>query len=107
MGRRFICEALRPVTQTADAARMAVGEPGLPRLFAWRGETLEVAQVLRVWKDTGPCRHGSNEAYVRRHWFQVHTTRRQLATLYFERQPRSRRDAPRWWLYTLQDFESP
>lgn len=107
MGGRFICEALYPVTQTADVSRMAVGEPGLPRRFAWRGETLEVAEVLRVWKDTGPCRHGSGETYVRRHWFEVQTTRRQFATLYFERQSRHRRGAPRWWLYTLQDSQTP
>ena len=105
--KRFISEALTPETSTSDVMRMAVGEPGLPRLFTWRGETLEVAEVLRAWKETGPCSHGSGETYLRKHWFEVQTTHGQFATLYFERQPRSKRSSPRWWLYTLQDCQAP
>jgi hypothetical protein len=52
---------------------MAIGEPGLPREFLWRKETIRITAVLRTWKDTGPCTHGSPEKYVRKHWYEVET----------------------------------
>ena len=73
MTERFVSEAIVPVTATYDTARMAAGEPGLPRAFTWRGRTVEVAAVLRSWRETGKCRHGSPELYVRKHWYEVVT----------------------------------
>jgi len=99
----FISEPITPDTSTIDSARMARGEPGLARLFAWRGETLEVAEVLRVWRETGPCRHGSGERYVRKHWYEVKTTDGRTLKIYADRQPRpGSRSRQRWWLYSLQ-----
>jgi phosphoribosylglycinamide formyltransferase-1 len=68
----------------------------------WRGETLEVAAVLSSWRETGPCRHGSRELYVRKHWFEVATRTGATLRLYFDRQPRGRRGAARWWLFSLR-----
>jgi hypothetical protein len=31
MPERFISEAIKPLTETADTSRMAIGEPGLPQ----------------------------------------------------------------------------
>ena len=67
MPERLISEAIKPLTETAETMRMAIGEPGLPRKFVWRGRTVTVAAVLRTWRETGKCRHGSPEKYVHKH----------------------------------------
>jgi phosphoribosylglycinamide formyltransferase-1 len=103
MAQQFISEAITPVTATADTGRMAAGEPGLPSRFTWRGQTVEVAEVLRSWRETGPCRSGSPETYVRKHWYEVLTGSGAVMTLYFERQPRVRsKRTARWWLYSVR-----
>lgn len=81
--------------------------PGLPRQFRWKARTIHVARVLKTWRETGPCRHGSGEAYVRKHWFEVVTDSGALMTIYFERQPRSRKNIARWWLFSVvEDADS-
>jgi phosphoribosylglycinamide formyltransferase-1 len=102
--QRFVSERITPVTSTADTAAMANGGPGLPREFAWRGSSLEIVDVLRAWRETGPCTHGSAERYVRKHWFEVVTADGLVAQLYFERRPRGNAKA-RWWLYTIGEPE--
>jgi phosphoribosylglycinamide formyltransferase-1 len=87
MPERLISEAIKPLTETADTSRMAIGEPGLPRKFVWRGRTITVTAVLRSWRETGKCRHGSPEMYVRKHWYEVATVSDGTMKLYFERQP--------------------
>jgi hypothetical protein len=103
MPERFISEAIHPVAETYDTARMAVGEPGLPREFVWRGRTFKVATVLRAWRDTGKCRHGSPELYVRKHWFEITTTDHDTMKIYFDRQPRGGRHGARWWLFSIKE----
>jgi len=100
---RFVSEAVVPVAGTFDAGRMAAGEPGLPGVFQWRGRALEIAAVLRSWRDTGPCRHGSGELYVRKHWYEAVTRDGAVLKLYFDRQPRGGRIATRWWLYSIRE----
>jgi len=100
---RFVSEAIVPVAGTFDAGRMAAGEPGLPGAFRWRGRALEIATVLRSWRDTGPCRHGSRELYVRKHWYEAVTRDGATLKLYFDRQPRGGRVATRWWLYSIRE----
>ena len=83
---------------------MAAGEPGLPRAFVWRRKTFEVAEVVRSWRETGPCHHGSGERYVRKHWYEVRLTTGATAKLYFERQPRAKTQVKRrWWLFSMQE----
>jgi hypothetical protein len=103
MPERFISEAITPLADTIDTARMAAGEPGLPRRFLWRGETVEVVSVLRVWHETGRCTHGSPEQYVRKHWFEVATASGATMKLYFERHPRRGLKESRWWLFSVRD----
>jgi phosphoribosylglycinamide formyltransferase-1 len=101
MRERFVSEAIEPLIETCDAARLAVGEPGLPRRFRWRGQNVEVTGVLRTWRETGPCRHGSGERYVRKHWFEVATASGATMRLYSERRPLHGRKDSRWWLYSV------
>ena len=101
MHERFVSEVIRPVGAAWDTSRMAVGEPGLPREFVWRGRTIEIAGVLRTWRETGKCRHGSGELYVRKHWFEVATTGNATMKIYFDRHPRGQRKSDRWWLFSI------
>jgi phosphoribosylglycinamide formyltransferase-1 len=101
MQERFVGEAITPVVPTCDTSRMAVGEPGLPREFLWRGRMIAVAAVLRTWRETGKCRHGSPEIYVRKHWFEVATTSMGTMKIYFERHARRGQKGARWWLFSI------
>ena len=103
MAEQFISEPIKPLTKTADTSRMAIGEPGLPREFVWRGRTVMVQAVLRAWRETGKCHHGSPEMYVRKHWYEVSTVSDGTMKLYFERQPRSRKGRARWWLFSIRE----
>ena len=106
MPERFVSESIKPITEMADTSRMAIGEPGLPRKFVWRGQTVTVRAVLRSWRETGKCHHGSREMYVRKHWYEVVTASDDTMKLYFERQPRrGKRMEPRWWLFSIRDPE--
>lgn len=106
MRERFVDEALTPVVGTSDTSRMASGEPGLPREFIWRGKTIEVEAVVRTWRETGKCRHGSQEMYVRKHWYEVATTGGAIIKVYFERQPRrGEKGSARWWLFSIREPE--
>ena len=99
---QFISEAIQPVAESIDAAPMTTGGPGLARQFQWRSQTIQIAQVLNTWRETGPCHHGSGELYVRKHWFEVLTDSGDTIKIYFERQSRSRSGARRWWLFTIR-----
>ncbi len=101
MAEQFISAAIQPVAGTFDASQMAAGEPGLPWQFRWKTQTISVARVLKTWRETGPCHHGSGERYVRKHWFEVLTDSGDKMKIYFERQPRSPRNRSRWWLFTI------
>ena len=100
--KEFVSEPITPARGSFDIVAMIAGEPGLPGRFVWRGTEFEVARVLEKWKTVGPCRHGSGEQYVRRHWFRVETADGSQMELYFDRPPRSRRSAQRWWLATIR-----
>ena len=104
MDEKFVSEIIKPLEGTFDTASMTRGEPGLPAKFIWRDNEYEVAEVLEVWKETGPCRSGSDEIYLRKHWYKIRTTAGLIMTLYFERQARSKSQMKtRWWLYTVEN----
>src|SRR5512142_522368 len=107
MSEQFIDEAIEPVPGTFDTMRMARGEPGLPHEFVWRGHTYIVEGVLRQWNTTGPCKHGSGEMYVRKHWYEVLVSSGELMKIYFERQPRrgAKPISARWWLFSMSEGE--
>ena len=101
MPEQFISEAIRPAGDSFEAARMATGAPGLPPAFVWRGRTFEISQVRRTWRQTGKCRLGSPERYVRRYWFEVATISGEILRIDFDRQPRSGKKEARWWLFSI------
>jgi hypothetical protein len=101
MPDQLISEPLTPVVAMSDTSRMAVGEPGLPREFLWHGRTIQISAVLRTWRETGKCHHGSPELYVRKHWYEVETRSNGTMKIYFDRQPRKGRKDARWWLFSI------
>jgi len=103
----FVHEPLRPVTAGCDPLPMAQGAPGLPRKFVRGGRTVTVVGVLRSWRETGGCRHGSGERYVRKHWFEIGTADGQIMKIYFDRAPRGKRSLPRWWLVGVRSAAGP
>ena len=106
MKEEFVSELIQPVAGTAEANGMVRGEPGFPRRFVWRDTEYVLDEVLQTWKQSGPCKSGSNEKYLRKHWFRIRTTDGSEMTVYFDRQPRSKSRAKnRWWLYTLAQPE--
>ncbi len=106
MAERFVSEPIQPASGTFDATGMTRGEPGLPQQFVWRNQQYAVAEVLEVWKEQGPCRSGSTEMYLRKHWYRIRTAQGPEMTIYFERQARSKRESKkRWWLYTVGSEE--
>ena len=50
---------------------------------AGEDETIQITPVLRTWRETGPCHHGSGEAYVREHWFQMLTDAGETMKIHF------------------------
>ena len=102
MKETFIGEGIVPDKTSFSAAPMATGMPGLPRTFTWRDRSLSVAEVLEEWKESGDCRHGSGERYVRKHWFRIKTFEGLEMKIYFERQARLSGGA-RWRLYSIKE----
>ena len=99
----FVGEPVTPKPGTFDTAMMATGIPGLPHQFTWKGTEYSVAAVIETWKTVGACHSGSDEKYVRRHWYRIKTTTGEVMTLYCDRQPpRGRsRTKGRWVLYSI------
>ncbi len=100
--KRFVGEALKPVAETFDTGRMAAGGPGLPREFVWRAQRVRISRVLDAWRETAPCRHGSGERYVSKHWFDLAMEDGRLMRVYFERRARGRALSARWWLFSVE-----
>jgi len=107
MSEKFISEALKPGTATFDTGRMAAGEPGLPFEFTWRGAKLRIVTIQREWRETGPCRHGSGEQYVRKHWYQVEDDQGRILKIYFARSTKGRSAKACWQLFSLDAESSP
>jgi len=102
MPEQLISECLLPVMTEVDACHIIIGAPVLPTKFLWRETQYAVSEVLEEWKETGPCRHGSGERYVRKHWFRLRMATGEEMKIYFERQARSTKlRQQRWWLYTV------
>jgi phosphoribosylglycinamide formyltransferase-1 len=99
---RFVSEPIRPVKESFDAGWMAQGVPGLPRAFDWRGERFVVAEVVRAWRSTRPCTHGSGERYAGRHWFEIRTEPARTMTLYFDKAAPGRRKRMGWFLFAVR-----
>jgi len=103
MNEEFVSQPIQPVEGTFDSVPMAAGLPSLPRRFFFDAKEYEIAEIVSSWKEAAPCRHGSGEKYLRKHWFKIATVQGERMTIYFERQARSAKQAKtRWWLYTIE-----
>ncbi len=100
MKETFVGEGITPEDASFSTSAMAMGKPGLPQKFTWKGESFSILEVLEEWKEAGDCRHGSGERYLRKHWFRVRTTSDLEMKIYFERQGRSS-GGSRWRLYSV------
>ena len=106
MSETFVSEPIEPVAGTFDTGAMTRAEPGLPGRFIWRQRQYAVAEVIEVWKESGPCKGGGPEQYLRKHWYKIRTDDGLQMTLYFERPARSKNQSKiRWWLYTVAGKE--
>ena len=105
-GETFVGEELIPVAGTFATGGMTRREPGLPERFTWRGREYRIVGLSGKWKSDGPCRNGSDEKYLRRHWFRVVTDPAAVMTIYFDRQPKDRgKPRARWWIYTVSEAD--
>lgn len=104
MATHFVSEPLIPGPGSANATEMSAGAPGVPSRFNWRDHTYHVRQVLSAWKESGPCTHGSQEQYVRKHWYDIRTTEGPAMRIYCDRRPsRGRSPRQRWWVFTIEE----
>jgi len=102
MAEKFISEQIVPLADPIDTGSMSKGEPGFPQRFKWQDTEYCVEEILEKWKGTAQCSHGSKEMYLRKHWYMVSTTTGETMKIYFERKPKSKRQAKtRWWLYSI------
>jgi hypothetical protein len=97
-----VLEPIVPEPGSFDARTMARGEPGVPRRFAWRGATYEVAEVLGTERETENYSGGARDNYLKRHLFRVRTTSGEVMVLAASRGPTG--GAPRW---TLRQILAP
>jgi phosphoribosylglycinamide formyltransferase-1 len=100
----FVGDSITPEVDAFSVSPMATGAPGLPGRFIWEAQSFSVLEVLEQWKETGSCRNGSGERYVRKHWFRIRTTGDLEMKVYFERQARSS-GGSRWRLYSIRRGE--
>lgn len=103
MFETFIGQPLKPVPGSFLTEAMANGAPSLPEAFTCNKEHIQIAGLLSEWRESGPCRNGGGERYLRKHWFRVKTTDNRDLKLYFERQPRGKQS--RWHLYSAIEEE--
>jgi hypothetical protein len=99
---QFVSEALSASAESIETGALGRGEPPLPKEFGWHGERLVVKEIVRTWRSTNTDR---GDTYLARHWYEVVLSDGRVAVLYFDRN--SRRDQPRWWLYTLAGEARP
>ena len=80
------------------------GEPALPMKFTWRKKEYEIKEVVNKWKETGKCKWGSDEVYLRKHWYKIKTKDGKVMNIYFERQARSAsQKTKRWWINSIEE----
>jgi hypothetical protein len=105
-GESFIGEPIEPKPGTFDTARMATGEPGLPRVFRWRDVEYTIVGVIEAWRSQEPgVGIDKKHLYIRKHFYRVKTTTGEVMTLYFDRKPPSGREKSRqrWYLFSISN----
>ncbi len=102
----FIGEPIEPKPGSFDAAMMARGGPGIPRVFTWRGNEYRVLGLIDTWTGREPGKGMDKDyTYIRKHFYRVKTTTGEVMTLYFDRKPPSGREKSRqrWYLFSISN----
>ena len=99
----FISEPIVPEAGSFSPEAMIHGLAALPGAFAWRGRRYKIVACLEHVKQSAREGHfAGGERYLRRQQFRVRLDTGEIATIYVERQARSRRAAKsRWFLLTM------
>jgi hypothetical protein len=95
---RFVSEALSASADHVDTGSQSRGEPSLPRAFGWHEDRLVVREIVRTWRSTTTDR---GDVYLAKHWYELRLDDGRVAVVYFDR--KTRREQPRWWLYTISE----
>jgi len=102
---RFLGESLEAIEGSMTTVGMTTSGIALPLRFKRGKSEITVSEVLEQWIETGPMKGGDSsgaERYLRKHWWLIRTTDGDDMKIYFERQPRSKRDLKkRWWLHSV------
>ena len=98
-------EPIEPVPGSFDVRAMARGEPGVPRLFRWRGVDYRVVRILPGWKEMSAPEGTPGDRYVRRHGTLVETEDGSRLSLVAERG--RGRAGTRWWVRRVDACEGP
>lgn len=100
----FVGESITPLFHEGTGSSIAVGEPIVPSGFIWREKEYRIQSILETWKESGPCKSGSSERYLRKHWYRIRMADGTEMEIYFERQARSpKQRTKRWWLFSVSD----
>ena len=103
----LISESITPDAGTFDPSRMGRGEPGLPRGFTWRDESMAVIDELGAWKQSSREGGGAGDLYLRRHYYKLRMSDASVWTVYFVRQTtRAGNRKKRWFLYTRENSDT-
>jgi len=96
----MVSEPIVPEAGGFDPAAMAMGVPGLPGAFVWRGARYGIAACDETWRSLRP-EVGGGELYVRRHYFTLRMEDGSRWVVYCLRQPSTAGGGrQRWYLYT-------
>jgi hypothetical protein len=95
---QFISVRILPDPSAFDPAAAVIGEPALPMRFTWHKRNIAVRHVISRWKEHDPDRtYGSDQFYLRRHWFEVEIDDGSIMKLHFQRQPGTGRSPKTRW----------
>jgi hypothetical protein len=93
-------EPITPAAGAFDPSAMAIGEPGLPAAFEWRGRLVRVESCEARWKKLG-AGDGGGGLYLRRHYFRLVMEDGAVWTVYCLRRSAAGSRASRWILYGI------
>lgn len=101
-GERLISERIVPDPASFNTATMSRGIPGVPACFTWRGREYRVKALRSTRKNLRPCRSGSAEKYVNKHFYTVETETGEIMTVY---RTRSGSIKDTWMLYSINEMK--
>ena len=110
-----------PIEASFDKQPVYSKLPGCPDAFVWRGESYQVIQLLREWRDThrrGKMAHNMREGHLesaegRGSWgvgrthFRVQTVTGRVFDLYYDRAPKGSKERGGAWILLRELADAP